>query len=522
MSPHFHLGETCIRTLAKRPWRTVIVDRTGGGRRPIKAGTLLALASLLAEKWRKDIPNKRVGIALPPGIGAALANLALLWANKIPVNLNFSAGSASFKVFLKIAEIDTVITAKALQDKFPDLLWPEDTRDVSTILQSFPKKSILKRLMAIWVLPTSQIIRQWNIAEVDAHEEATLLFSSGSSGEPKAVVLTHGNLLANIRQIDTSGLLPLNETLLASLPIFHSFGFTVTLWYPLITGLKIVTTPSPLEYKSNAVVVWEEKVTVIPASPTFLRPYLKQIAPEKLASLRCVIGGAEKTPEGFAAAWENRFGSVYLEGYGLTETAPVVSVNLPEVQGRREGSVGRLMPEMEARIVHPDSGEELPVNNVGMLHLKGPNIFPGYLKNPEETQSVFSDDWFVTGDLARLDKDGFLYIAGRLSRFSKIGGEMVSHGAVERHITEALVLDPHAEPVFAVCGVRDAAKGEKIILLSTIALDIKELSTKLREQGVPNLSIPASIHTIDALPVLASGKLDLRRLQETAENLEKV
>ena len=269
-----------------------------------------------------------------------------------------------------------------------------------------------------------------------------LLFTSGSAGEPKGVVLSHRNILANISQFRVMVNLKQGEGVLASLPFFHSFGCTVTLWFPIIKGLRAVTYPNPLDVAKNAEIVQRYGCTLFLATPTFLRAYLRKAEKEQLASVRLVITGAEKLPRAIAEAFEEKFGKQVMEGYGLTETAPVVSCNLPDVslndaghtvqQAYRPGSVGKLAPGIAAQIRDPDTGAVLSLHDTGMLWLRGANIFEGYLGEPALTAEVLHDGWFRSGDLGRFDEDGFLFIEGRLSRFSKIGGEMVPHETVEK------------------------------------------------------------------------------------------
>ena len=239
-----------------------------------------------------------------------------------------------------------------------------------------------------------------------------------------------------------------------------------------------------------------------------------------------MIGGAEKTPLGLAEQWYEKFGSQYLEGYGLTETSPVSSVNLPDPpitegqvhkeQGSRTGAAGRLLPGMTVKFIDPDTGQENPYGETGIITLKGPNIFEGYLGQPEKTEEVLKDGWFTTGDIGRMDEDGFIFIEGRLSRFSKIGGEMVPHGTVEEAIVKALGLDLGEGPLIAVAGKPDVAKGEALVLLHAIDLDLKELRTKLSEAGLANLWIPKNTQKVESIPTLATGKLDLKAIQQLA------
>ncbi|MFZ0918372.1 MAG: AMP-binding protein, partial [Candidatus Udaeobacter sp.] len=256
------------------------------------------------------------------------------------------------------------------------------------------------------------------------------------------------------------------------------------------------------------------------------RLYLRKTEREQLRTLRLIIVGAEKLPLDLASHFEKRFHKKVFEGYGLTETAPVVSVNLPDPEPKkageqvqpssRLGSVGRLAPGMAAEIREPETGRKLSLHEAGMLWLRGVNIFAGYLDDPKRTAEILHDGWLKTGDIGRFDEDGFLYIEGRLSRFSKIGGEMVPHETIEQKIIDLLDLAGRDERPIAIVGVQDEAKGEALVLLSAVDLDLAELRKKLQEAGVPNLWIPKHVQRVDSIPVLASGKLDLKKCQALA------
>ena len=338
--------------------------------------------------------------------------------------------------------------------------------------------------------------------------------------------LSHRNVVGNVSQFRQLLDAKKTDAILGSLPFFHTFGSTVTLWYPLIEGVRIVTFPNPLEAAKCAALIEQYGLTFLLATPTFLRLYLRKAEPEQLRSLRLIIVGAEKLPLDLAKHFEERFHKKVFEGYGLTETAPAVSVNLPDQQPKkpgehvqsssRLGSVGRLAPGMAAEIREPETNRKLSLYDTGMLWLCGPNIFEGYLHDPKRTAEVLHDGWLKTGDIARFDEDGFLYIEGRLSRFSKIGGEMVPHEAIEQKIVDLLELSGRDERPIAVIGVQDEAKGEALVLLSAVDIDLAELRKKLQEAGVPNLWIPKHVQRVEAIPVLASGKLDLKKCQERA------
>ncbi len=517
-----HLAWEAVVALARSPSGVLVIDRAVG-RREMRRGFLLALAVMLARRLERWTARRRVGVLFPPGIGAFLANLAVVLAGRVPVNLNFTLGPDAVRSCLRRADIDCLLTTARVQERLPDFPWPEKgVVDLVEEAKRLPKAGTLATLAAVYLLPGRVLARLLRVPRRGGREEAALLFTSGSSGEPKGVVLSHRNILGNCLQIDSAALLPQAELVVANLPVFHSFGFTVTLWYPVLRGCSVVALPSPLDTRAVAAAIDEEAATVLIGTPTFFLPYFKRVQPEQLSSLKFVIAGAEKTPDGLAGKWEKTFGSTYLEGYGLTETSPVVSVNLPDPEGggrarHRPGSVGRLLPGQAARILDTDTEEDLPPDQRGLLALRGPNIFEGYLDDPERTAEVMRDGgWFVTGDLARFDEDGFLFIEGRLSRFSKIGGEMVPHGVVEQALLQSFAPEDAEGLVLAVGARSDASKGEALVVLTTLDIGADEVRQALAGQGLPNLWIPREVRRVDAIPTLPSGKLDLQALGRLA------
>lgn len=521
-----HLGRECIRSLAKRPNRLLLVDRTAE-RRPMKSGQLLAAAAALSRRIRATIPERRVGIVLPPGIGAFVANLAVLCAGKIPVNLNFTLGRASIESSLRLSGIQTVLSADLLRGKFPTFPWPERTLDLrSELTAAGGKRAMLPWLIAAWLLPNQWIADLLRLPRVGDREEAGLLFTSGTAGEPKGVVLTHRNILANCAQISSLSILPEKCSLMGCLPLFHSMGFTVTLWYPMMRGCQVVTVPSPLDTRKIVDAIRDEAVTVLLGAPTFIRPILKRAQPAELRSLDLVVTGAEKLPDDLYRTFLETFHIEILQGYGLTETTPATNINQPHPPvttatadpqtGKRPGSTGRLMPGMTARIVDPDTGRELAVTETGMVLFRGANVFSGYLNDADKTRAAFRDGWFVTGDLGRFDEEGFLFIEGRLSRFSKIGAEMVPHVTIEQKIVEAFGWDQTDRPTIAVTGIADQTKGEALVLLTTESVTTEELRSRLLDAGLPNLWVPKIIKRVTQIPMLGTGKLDLKGCREMA------
>ncbi|MCX6937435.1 MAG: AMP-binding protein [Verrucomicrobia bacterium] len=522
-----HLGRELVRRLARRPGHLEFVDRTAG-RKPLSAGELLAAAAALSRHLRRKVAARRIGVVLPPGAGATIVNLAAVCAGKVPVNLNFTAGRAALESSLRVAEIDTVITAKAMQAKLPNFPWPERTLDLQTEMTALGgKRALLPWLVAAWVVPNQWIADWLGLPKYGDREEAGLIFTSGSSGEPKGVVLSHRNILANCWQVASLSILPESAIMLACLPMFHSFGFTVTLWYPMLRGCRVVSVPSPLETGKIVEAIREEKVSVFVGAPTFLRPVIRKATSADLRTLAVVVSGAEKLPMDLYETYLDKFNIEIMQGYGLTETSPVANVNQPDPAiptptaerqaGRRRGTVGRMMPGMTVRILNPDTKAEMAAGETGIVVFKGDNIFPGYLKDEAKTAAAFHDGWFVTGDLGRFDEDGFLIIEGRLSRFSKIGGEMVPHGTVEARIVEAFGCDESDGYAAVVMGVPDATKGEQLVLLTTRdELTAEAVREKLSGLGLPNLWIPKLVHRVARIPVLGTGKLDLKAAKEMA------
>lgn len=518
-----HLAEECVRGLKRRPFATAVVD--GLDHSLLSRSKLLGAAAALSRHFRKEFPDERIAVVLPASKGSMVANLAVTLAGKVPVDLNFTMGRAANESCIKRANLRVVISATPFIDRIKDFPWPGRVLKLDEIMPQIKTQIFVWWMMSI-LAPAGLLLRLLQIPTGGGHAEASLLFTSGSTGEPKGVVLSHRNIVGNVSQFRELLDAKKDDAILASLPFFHSFGSTVTLWYPLIEGVRIVTYPSPLEAAKNAALIERYKLTLLLATPTFLRGYLRKVEPHQLRSLRLVITGAEKLPLDLAKSFEERFGQKVFEGYGLTETSPVVSVNLPEPQptkpgeqvqpSARLGSVGRMAPGIAAEIREPESDRKLSLHETGMLWLRGPNIFEGYLHDPERTADVLRDSWFKTGDIGRFDEDGFLYIEGRLSRFSKIGGEMVPHEAIEQKIVDLLELSGKDERVIAIMGVEDQAKGEAVVLLSAVDIDLAQLRDKLRDAGIPNLWIPKRVQRVESIPVLASGKLDLKKCNELA------
>ena len=521
-----HIAETILEAAAAHPFHIGIIDHSRE-RMVLKRGILVAAAYCLAKRIRRQVREHRVGIVLPAGTPGVLANYAVCFAGKIPVNINFTLGRAQVEACLQKAKIRTMISVapmkKQIEERLPEFPWTKSQIDILTWMKNINRSEIILAFLQLILLPRFITKRLWRIPTKGGDREAALLFTSGSYGMPKAAVISHRNIIANVTQIDDYDILPPKTRLLCNLPIFHCFGFTVLLWFSGTQDIVAVTTPSPLDYQKNLMAIEKEAITAMISTPTFLRSYLKKATPEQMKSLYLVVAGAEKSPDGFAKAWEEKFpNSHYLDGYGMTEASPVVSVNKPDVpvkngdpgevhKGTKPGSVGILFNGMCAKVLNTDDDSLCSFDEPGMLYLKGANIFPGYLNDDGvPVPATDEEGWYKSGDIVSLDENGFITIRGRLSRFSKIGGEMVPHGTIEETISKVLDLDIEQLQI-AITARPDPAKGEQIVLLTTIAdLNLAELCKKLSAAGLANLWLPREMKVIEKIPVLGTGKLDIK------------
>jgi acyl-[acyl-carrier-protein]-phospholipid O-acyltransferase/long-chain-fatty-acid--[acyl-carrier-protein] ligase len=505
------LGSRFIRT-AKQHWTLpALADSTG---RELTFGRALVASLLLARAIRQRAPGQRaIGLLLPASVGGALANIAATFAGTIPVNLNFTAGRDAMAAAVERCGITTILTSRTFLKKagvaeMPGMVFLED------VLAATSAVSKLWVLAAARVLPASALARA-STADAGSNDVATIIFSSGSTGVPKGVMLTHRNVLANIDAATELFHLTTDDIVLGVLPFFHSFGYTVTLWLPLVVGFGAAYHPNPTDAKTIGELAAKYGATLLISTPTFCAGYVRKIQPEQFARLRLAIVGAERLREPIAAAFKEKFGVELLEGYGCTEMAPVVAVNVPDggsAEARR-GSVGRPLPGISAMVVDPDTGEGPLIGKEGLLLVNGPNRMLGYHDEPDLTRAALRDGWYVTGDIATIDEAGYIRITDRLSRFSKIAGEMVPHMKVEERL-QSLMRDPHA---CVVTSVPDAAKGERLVALYTDPdLPAQEIWEQLSRCDLPKLWIPKreDMHVVESIPTLGTGKVDLRAVRD--------
>ncbi len=521
------LHHSFIRAARRHPLRFAFADQT---RSRVSYLEALAGAVVLAWALRRHWMNQfTVGILLPPSVGGALVNLAATLSGRTVVNLNYTVGRREIESMAGQAGLETIVTSRVFFEKanleIPEgikIVWIEEVRKTIGLAER------VKGLAMALVAPIGALENSVGaIHRPELDDLATIIFSSGSTGEPKGVMLSHFNVDANIEGVLRVFPLGSGDRVLGILPFFHSFGYLATLWLAVSHGVGVVYHPTPLDAGAIGELLAKKRVTILISTPTFLQLYWRRCLPEQFGSVRVVLTGAEKLPERLATACEEKFGIRPLEGYGVTECAPVIAVNCPDVRaagfGRtalRHGTVGRPLPGMSARIVDPESFAPVPDGDSGLLLVRGSNVMQGYLNRPDLTAEAMHDGWYVTGDVAVLDEDGFLTITDRLSRFAKIGGEMVPHGKVEDALHQAAGSD---EQVLAVTSIPDEKKGEQLAVLHTLDdAVIPGLLEQVASSGLPNLFIPRRdcFVRVDQLPVLGTGKLDLRALKQIAlENL---
>jgi len=505
---------------ARTRWNRFAMADSSGKR--LTFGRLLTGAVALGDTLRARCEEEdNIGLLLPTSVGGAIANLAVTLMGKSVVNLNFTASKESIRSAICQCRLKTVITSKAFLEKFPELPLPEGALFIEDLVAGISSRDKQKAFFKARLMPLCWLGR---IPGFTADRIATIIFSSGSTGEPKGVMLSHHNIQSNIESLRSVFSAVPSDNVCAALPFFHSLGYTGALWFPLLSGFSAVYHPNPLDGGMIAQLAREHRSTILFATPTFLLIYLRKAQKEDFATLKFVVVGAEKLKERLAQSFEEKFGVRPLEGYGATELSPVAALSLPHVEaggvrqeGWKPGSVGMPLPGVAMKIVDPESGALRQPGESGLLLVKGPNVMLGYLNRPDLTDEVLHDGWYRTGDIATLDADGFVTITDRLSRFSKIGGEMVPHLGVEEALLKAL--DIHG-PVLAVTAVEDEKKGERLVLLYTDeAGDASAVRAAIDASDIPNLWKPSACFQIEALPVLGTGKLDLKGLKTMAQDV---
>ena len=524
-----------FKAMRKRRFRPILIDPAGNH---VNGYGMIRLCRYFGRVIRSVTKNeKNVGFMMPTSRDAALGIISILGTGKTSVNLNYSAPVDTILGCIAKADVNTVVTTHAFFDKLcgknSAFMQIAEKCKMLYLDEEETKISSVRKVLSTAVImacPGGLLRRLWFTA-AKLGDDAVILFSSGSEGSPKGIELTHKNVIANAQQCDYVVKLSRTDVMTALLPLFHSFGFTLTFVMPLLDGVPMVLCPDPTDIKTLARVCAQYKTTIMMGTPTFLRAIAinRWVHPMCLDSLRFIIAGAEKLRPEMREAFKLKFGKDIYEGYGCTELTPLATINAPNVllddfltmeKCCDPSSIGLPPPGTVTAIVDPETNEFLPQGAEGMLVVTGPQVMKGYLKDKEKTDNVILEidgrRWYKTGDKCLITPDGFVQILGRYSRFAKLGGEMISLTAVELRIAESKVLDNQE---FAVTAVPDSSKGERIVLLVKGDLDTEEISRNLRKSGIPPLMLPGSVFSVNEIPKLGSGKWDFPGMKKMAQEL---
>lgn len=521
-------ARTFLRSCRRGMRKLKLADSTGA--ETTGAQTLLRTLVLrrLLRREVLDADEKHVGVLLPPTVAGAVVNAALSIDRRVTVNLNYTFNSDLLNFCIKKAGIRHVLTSRKVMEKLDleldaEIVYLDDLKEKVTL----PDK--LAAAVGAYATPVVLLERMLGLTQVDPNDILTIIFTSGSTGVPKGAMLSHYNISSNVHGfVDTLHIGP-KDRVLGILPFFHAFGYTACMWASLMVRAAAVYHTNPLEPRPIGKIMKKYGVTIVPTTPTFLRTWMRRCDKSEWETVDLLATGAEKLPKDLADEFEKLFGVRPWEGYGTTETAPVVAFNCPPSRVAHHqppgkiGSIGLPIPGIAVKIVDPETGEDLPADATGMLVVKGPNVMQGYYEQPEQTAEVIRDGWYTTGDIARIDDEGFIFLTGRQSRISKIGGEMVPHVLIEEAITRVLGRNGDLKDEgysVAVAARLDPKKGERIVVLHTkTGLPPETICEALKEEGLPPLWIPSPKHfaEINAVPVLGTGKMDLYGIKQLAE-----
>ncbi|GJM11895.1 MAG: hypothetical protein DHS20C12_02980 [Pseudohongiella sp.] len=497
-----------IDTARKSPDKIAFLDRSVG--RNISYSDALIATLILARRFKK-LERGRIGIMLPTSSAGGLAVIAALMAGRTPVMINYSTGAAKNCLYAQEqCDFRVIVTAKALLEKagcepLPDMVFIED---ILGSLGRFEKGlAYLKSKLPLSLLKLS-------VGKVNLDAAAVILFTSGSEKEPKVVQLTQRNILSNIDSFSEMMDIYEMDNLLAVLPYFHVFGLTINLWTPMCLGMTSITYANPLEFKTVAKIIRENKPELLVGTPLFLEGYVKQSKPGDFASIKLAVSGADRCPDQLRKLYKDKHNIDIIEGYGTTETSPVISAN-PR-GANKPGSIGTAIPGTEIKIQNLDSGEDCAAGETGKILVKGDGVMLGYLNDLEESSLRLKSGWYDTGDLGYLDDDGYLWHKGRLKRFVKIGGEMVSLVMVEETLNE---ITP-AEVECCAVELPDAKRGSRIVAVTSVEVNQQDLSKRL-SKALPNLALPKKYVHVPEFPRMGSGKTDFRSLTEIVRALDE-
>jgi acyl-[acyl-carrier-protein]-phospholipid O-acyltransferase/long-chain-fatty-acid--[acyl-carrier-protein] ligase len=490
----------------KHAKKLAVIDKTTG--KNVTYSRALIGALILSSKFSK-YDKGFIGIMIPTSAGSALATVGALMSGRIPVMINYSTGAEANAKYAQIkCKFKTIITSKTLLEKIncPLIDGMVLIEDIMAGVTTIDKLKAALRTK----LPVNMILN--SIHKGDENDTAAILFTSGSEKDPKAVQLTHRNIASNIENFGSYVKIDESDILLANLVFYHVFGLTVNLWVSFCYGMTMVTYANPLDFQTISNIARDEKPTIMVGTPSFFWGYLQKSEPGDFKSLRLMVAGADKCPDALREGYMKKHGVTLLEGYGATETSPVISVNSQEFN--RPGSTGKLIPNVQVRIENLETGEECTTRQVGKILVKGDSVMKGYYDDPELTADALVDGWYNTGDMGFFDEDGFLWHAGRFKRFAKIGGEMVSLVKVEN------ILEKHLPQGVSCCVVEvsDEKKGSYIV--ATVSEEVHK-TTILRHMlnELPVISLPRQFIVIKELPMMSTGKIDFRKVTKIVQDI---
>ena len=490
----------------KHASKLAVIDKTTG--KNVTYSRALIGALILSSKYRK-YDEGFIGIMIPTSAGCALATVGALMSGRIPVMINYSTrAEESAKYAQKKCKFKTIITSRALLEKIScpvvdGMIMIEDIMESVTTGEKL--KAALKTK-----LPVNMILK--SIHKGDENDTAAILFTSGSEKDPKAVPLTHLNISSNIENFGGYVNITESDIILSNLVFFHIFGLTVNLWVPFFYGMTMVSYANPLDFQTISRIARDEKPTLMVGTPSFFWGYLQKSEPGDFKSLRLMVAGADKCPDALREGYRNKHGVTLLEGYGATETSPVISVNSHEFN--RPGSTGKVIPGVQVRLVNFETGEECKTREVGKIFVKGDSVMKGYYDDPELTADALVDGWYNTGDMGFFDEDGYLWHAGRFKRFAKIGGEMVSLVKVENTLEKFLPSGVSC----CVVEVSDEKKGSYIVATVSMEVNKTEILRKMMDE-LPIIALPRQFIVIKELPMMSTGKIDFRSVTKLVQGI---
>jgi Acyl-CoA synthetases (AMP-forming)/AMP-acid ligases II len=490
----------------KHTKKLAVIDKTTGAN--VTYSRALIGALILSSKFQK-YDKGFIGLMIPTSAGSALATVGALMSGRIPVMINYSTGAESNARYAqRKCKFKTIITSKALLEKIncPVI---DGMVLIENIMAGVTTVDKLKAALTT-KLPMNMILNSIHKGAED--DTAAILFTSGSEKDPKAVQLTHRNISSNIENFGNYINISASDILLANLVFFHIFGLTVNLWVSFYYGMTMVSTANPLDFQTVSKIARDEKPTIMVGTPSFFWGYLNKSEPGDFKSLRLMVAGADKCPEALREGYMKKHGVTLLEGYGATETSPVISVNSHEFN--RPGSTGKVLPNIQVRLENFETGEICKTREVGKILVKGDSVMKGYYDDPELTADVLVEGWYNTGDMGFFDEDNYLWHAGRFKRFAKVGGEMISMVKVENTLEKFLP----AGVSCCIVEVSDEKKGSEIIATVSAEVNKTEMLRKMLTE-LPIIALPRQFIVIKELPMMSTGKIDFRSVTRIVQEI---